>query len=138
MKLLAVAVFLTSISINAFAWTTNNAEWEQQHSSNNKTQGNCSTKPVTIQTACDLKSYAASAPGTTGFGFFQGYVISAFRTQQPTLSGCAFSGTDQQAIAAAIAYLKTVSSQQCAAIRAADALNTAFVNSGLISCTTQY
>jgi hypothetical protein len=138
MKSLALAVLTTCFSISAFASSATGSSWEQNYSTRHKTHGSCSTKPVTIQTACDLKSYAASAPSTTSFSFFQGYVISAFRTQQPLLAGCPFSGTDQQAVAAAIAYLNTITPQQCAAIPATDALNKAFEAGNLVSCATQY
>ena len=131
MKNLILVALTMCFSMSAIAW-------DQDYSTRHKKYGSCSTKPVTIQTACDLKSYAASPAGTNAYSFFQGYVVSAFRTQSPTLLGCAYSGTDQQAISAAIAYLNTISLQQCAAINATDALIKAFETANLIACSTQY
>lgn len=134
MKHTVMITLMACFSMNAFAWTATHSTWGNDSHSSVKTRRSCPAKPVTIQTACDLKSYAASAPGTTAYSFFQGYVVSAFRTQQPLLPTCSYSGTDQQAIDAAVAFLNTISTQQCATIPATTALNNAFEAASLVSC----
>ncbi len=138
MKFIVAIALMASFSMNAFAWTTSASSWSNDSSRTIKKRRSCPTKPVTIQTACDLKSYAASAPGTTGYSFFQGYVVSAFRIQQPLQPQCVYSANDQQVIDAAVAYLATISPQQCAAIIVTDALNKAFELTGLVSCSGNF
>ena len=134
MKYLVTLALMLCFSMNAFAWGNTHSSWSGSHSTWQKPQKNCPAKPVTIQTACDLKSYAASAVGSSAFSFFQGYVVSAFRTLKYPVLSCSYVGTDQAAVAAAIAYLNKVSAQQCAAITAANAMQNAFEAAGLVSC----
>ncbi|MBK8814086.1 MAG: hypothetical protein IPN42_00520 [Methylococcaceae bacterium] len=138
MKHTVMIVLMACFSMNAFAWTSTHSAWDNDSYSYVKKRRSCPAKPVTIQTACDLKSYAASTPGSTAYGFFQGYVVSAFRTQQPLQPTCSYTGTDQQAIDAAIAFLNTISTQQCATITATAALNNAFEAASLVSCPVDF
>lgn len=117
MKYLLVLLMMLSFSVNASRQQT-------------RTYSRCSTKPVSIQTACDLKAYAASPAGTTAYGFFQGYVVGALRTSSAPSTYCSYSSTDQQAVTAAITYLKTITLNQCQTITAAEAIENAF-NAGL-------
>jgi hypothetical protein len=134
MKYLALIALLLSFSTNAFAWFKTNSTWYGGTPTWQKPTY-CSTKPVTIQTACDLKSYAASPAGSTAFGFYQGYVVSAFRTLKPRNPVCIYSGTDQQAISAATTYLSTVTTQKCPTISATDAMHNAFEAASLVFCS---
>lgn len=133
MKYLVLIALALCFSTNAFAWDHTRSSWGGSHYAQTPTK-NCPAKPITIQTACDLKSYATSTVGSSAFSFFQGYVVSAFRTLKYPVLSCSYVGTDQAAVAAAIAYLNNVSAQQCTTITATNVMQKAFEAAGLVSC----
>ena len=93
----------------------------------------CQPRP-TFETACDLKRFAASPVGTPAFGFFQGYVVGAFRTLTPRNPRCVYEGSDEQAVGSSVTYLGRVSLQQCPGITATDAMHNSFEDGLLVSC----
>lgn len=58
----------------------------------------CSAKPSAIVTACDLKAYSVTRPGTVAFAVFQGAVIGMRAAVTPQL--CAYTITDADLVAA--------------------------------------